>query len=84
MVTLDQGQWPRVMSTVAANHEIDTCFDNGPVGCFFFTKDGSWNPMIFAHLSGQISADIETCPYCFVCEELSDHLNSKKIVAIAY
>ncbi len=32
-------------------------------------KDGSWNPRVFAHLSGQILADIQTCPYCFVCEE---------------
>ena len=25
-------------------------------------KDGSWNPRVFAHLSGQIFADIQTCP----------------------
>ncbi len=32
-------------------------------------KDGSWSPLIFAHLSGQICADIRTCPSCFVGEE---------------
>ncbi len=25
-------------------------------------KDGSWNSMVFAHLSGQIFADYETWP----------------------
>ncbi len=29
-------------------------------------KDGSWNPMISAHLIGQIFANIETSPYCFM------------------
>ncbi len=32
-------------------------------------KDGSGNPRVFAHLSGQIFAHIQTCPYCLVCEE---------------
>ncbi len=36
---------------------------------FRFKKDGSWNPMISAHLRGQIHASIETYPYCFMAEE---------------
>ncbi len=32
-------------------------------------KDGSVNPMISAHLSGQIFANIEIGPYCFMDEE---------------
>ena len=54
---------------------IDQILDNFEDQIFanFFNleqvKDGSWNPRVFAHLSGQIFADIQTCPYCFVCEE---------------
>ena len=34
-----------------------------------YTKEGSGNPMISAHLNGQIFANIETTPYCFMGEE---------------
>ncbi len=32
-------------------------------------KDGSQNWGVFAHLIGQIFADIGTSSFCFVCEE---------------
>ncbi len=32
-------------------------------------NDGSGNPMIFAHLHGQIFGNVKTCPYCSNGEE---------------
>ncbi len=40
----------------------------------FGYKDGSWNPMVFANLSGQIFADSETCPCCFMCDYLIESI----------
>ena len=42
------------------------------------TKDGSWNLMISAHLSGQIFISIETSPYCITDEETNIFLHDLK------
>ncbi len=50
-------------------HNIsDPCLPRLP-GNLSIKKDGLGNPMISAHLSGQIFANIETGPYCFMGEE---------------
>ena len=45
-------------------------------------KDGSWNGMVNAHLSGQIFASFETGPYCFVDEEVINPLDAENHIQI--